>query len=94
MLTGGDLIFDALDVGMLGYTSGGKSRVDGLIDTPNQRIPIHVDSPVATVEHLAQDAVLIKARHRRQRALDQLPASGDLGRLRPRSPGDPARPCP
>ena len=53
---------DALDVGMLGYTSGGKARVDGLIDTPNQRISIHNKAPVYTIEHLAQVPISIRGR--------------------------------
>ncbi len=53
---------DALDVGMLGYTSGGKARVDGLIDTPNQRISIHNKSPVYSIEHLAEVPIAIRGR--------------------------------
>jgi CzcA family heavy metal efflux pump len=53
---------EALDVGMLLYSSGGKARVDGLIDTPNQRLVIHTESPVLTVEQLAEVPIALKTR--------------------------------
>jgi CzcA family heavy metal efflux pump len=53
---------DALDVGMLLYSSGGKARVDGLIDTPNQRLVIHTESPVLSVEQLAEVPIALKTR--------------------------------
>jgi len=53
---------DALDVGMLLYSSGGKARVDGLIDTPNQRLVIHTESPVLTVEQLGEVPIALKTR--------------------------------
>ena len=53
---------EALDVGMLLYSSGGKARVDGIIDTPSQRLVIHTESPVFSVEHLAQVPIALKSR--------------------------------
>ena len=53
---------EALDVGMLLYSSGGKARVDGLIDTPSQRLVIHTESPVFSVEHLAEVPIALKSR--------------------------------
>lgn len=53
---------DALDVGMLLYSSGGKARVDGIIDTPSQRLVIHTESPVFSVEHLAEVPIALKTR--------------------------------
>src|SRR5947208_14497419 len=53
---------EALDVGMLLYSSGGKARVDGLIDTPNQRLVIHTESPVLTVEQLAEVPIALKTK--------------------------------
>jgi CzcA family heavy metal efflux pump len=53
---------DALDVGMLLYSSGGKARVDGLIDTPNQRLVIHTESPVLSIEQLAEVPIALKTR--------------------------------
>jgi CzcA family heavy metal efflux pump len=53
---------DALDVGMLSYSSGGKARVDGMIDTPNQRLAIHNESPVFSIEHLAEVPLALKGR--------------------------------
>ena len=45
---------DALDFGLLRYTAAAKTRIDGMLDTPNQRLVIHNESPVFSVEHLAQ----------------------------------------
>jgi len=53
---------EALDVGMLLYSSGGKARVDGIIDTPSQRLVIHTESPVFSVEHLAEVPIALKTR--------------------------------
>jgi CzcA family heavy metal efflux pump len=53
---------DALDIGMLGYTANGKARAEGLIDTPNQRIAIHTDTPVFSVEQLAQVPIALKTK--------------------------------
>ena len=44
---------DALDFGLLRYTGNGKARIDGMFDTPNQRLVIHHKSPVFSPEHLA-----------------------------------------
>ena len=64
---------DALDVGMLLYSTGGKARVDGLIDTPNQRLVIHTESPVLTVEQLAEVPIALKTRR------PNPPRLGDVG---------------
>jgi CzcA family heavy metal efflux pump len=64
---------EALDVGMLLYSSGGKARVDGLIDTPNQRLVIHTESPVLTVEQLAEVPIALKTRR------TDPPRLGDVG---------------
>ncbi len=45
---------DALDMGLLRYSTAAKTRIDGMIDTPNQRLVIHNESPVFSVEHLAE----------------------------------------
>ena len=44
----------ALDVGLLTYTSNAKTRIDGMIDTPNQRLVIHQVSPVLSPEELGR----------------------------------------
>lgn len=44
----------ALDFGLLQYNQGAKNRIDGMIDTPNQRLDIHLKSPVFEPEHLAR----------------------------------------
>src|SRR5204863_55743 len=64
---------EALDVGMLLYSSGGKARVDGLIDTPNQRLVIHTESPVLTVEQLAEVPIALKTKRL------NAPRLGDVG---------------
>ena len=53
---------DALDIGLLRYTGAAKTRIDGMLDTPNQRLVIHNVSPVFSVEHLAQVPVAMKAK--------------------------------
>src|SRR5215472_6343084 len=45
---------DALDFGLLTYTSAAKTRVGGLIDTPNQRLDIQHILPVIGPEDLAK----------------------------------------
>src|SRR5258708_4523918 len=64
---------EALDVGMLLYSTGGKARVDGLIDPPNKRLVIHPESPVLTVEQLAEVPIALKTKR-----LDP-PRLGDVG---------------
>ncbi len=44
---------NALDYSLLRYTGGAKARIDGMFDTPNQRLVMHHESPVFTPEHLA-----------------------------------------
>jgi CzcA family heavy metal efflux pump len=66
---------DALDVGMLTYSSGGKARVDGMIDTPNQRLAIHNESPVFSIEHLAQVPLALKSKR------PNPPRLGDVGKV-------------
>jgi CzcA family heavy metal efflux pump len=53
---------DALDFGLLRYTNHAKTRIDGMLDTPNQRLVIHNVSPVFSVEHLAEVPVALKGR--------------------------------
>ena len=43
----------ALDIGLLPYTANAKTRVDGMFDTPNQRLVIHQRSPVLGPADLA-----------------------------------------
>jgi len=45
---------DALDFSLLRYTGHAKTRIDGMFDTPNQRLVIHHESPVFSPEHLAE----------------------------------------
>jgi CzcA family heavy metal efflux pump len=52
----------ALDMGLLRYSAAAKTRIDGLLDTPNQRLAIHNESPVFTVEHLAEVPIALKTR--------------------------------
>ena len=53
---------DALDIGLLKYTGAAKARIDGMFDTPNQRLVIHNQAPVFSVEHLAEVPVATKTR--------------------------------
>jgi len=53
---------NALDFGLLKYTNAAKTRIDGMLDTPNQRLVIHHESPVFSPEHLAEVPVTLKSR--------------------------------
>jgi CzcA family heavy metal efflux pump len=53
---------NALDFGLLRYTGAAKTRIDGMLDTPNQRLVIHNVSPVFSVEHLAEVPIALKGR--------------------------------
>ncbi|MDX1556735.1 MAG: efflux RND transporter permease subunit, partial [Xanthomonadales bacterium] len=44
---------NALDFGLLKHTSAAKTRIDGMFDTPNQRLAIHLEQPLYTPELLA-----------------------------------------
>jgi CzcA family heavy metal efflux pump len=50
---------EALDFGLLRYTGAAKTRIDGMLDTPNQRLVIHHESPVFSPEHLAEVPVAL-----------------------------------
>lgn len=52
----------ALDFGLLRYNPAAKTRVDGMLDTPNQRLVIHQESPVFSPEHLAEVPIALKTR--------------------------------
>ena len=58
----------ALDIGLLPYTANAKTRIDGMLDTPNQRLVIHQISPVLSPNDLA--AVTINQFDRRMRLPD------------------------
>ena len=51
---------EALDFGLLRYSSAAKTRIDGMLDTPNQRLVIHFDSPLITPEHLDEVPIALK----------------------------------
>jgi CzcA family heavy metal efflux pump len=65
----------ALDFGLLKYTAAAKTRIEGMLDTPNQRLVIHHQSPVFTPEHLAE--VPVAARNMRATP----PRLGDVARV-------------
>lgn len=50
----------ALDLGLLKYSTAAKTRIDGMLDTPNQRLVIHNQSPIFSVEQLAEVPVSTK----------------------------------
>ena len=58
----------ALDIGLLPYTTNAKTRIDGMLDTPNQRLVIDQVSPVLSPEELA--AVPINQFDRRVKRVD------------------------
>ncbi len=64
---------EALDFGLVKFSSAGKTRIDGMIDTPNQRLPIQHVLPVVEPEDLAK--LPIKSKD------GKLLQIGDLGRV-------------
>src|SRR5258705_495099 len=48
----------ALDFGLLRYNPAGKTRIDGMLETPNQRLVIHQESPVFSPERIADGPIL------------------------------------
>jgi CzcA family heavy metal efflux pump len=52
----------ALDFGLLRYNTAAKTRVDGMLDTPNQRLVIHQESPVFSPEELAEVPIFVKTK--------------------------------
>src|SRR6266699_2179972 len=67
---------DALDYGLLKYTNAAKTRVGGLIDTPNQRLDIQHILPVIGPEDLAKVPV-----HDRKKSDGSPLTLGDLGQV-------------
>jgi len=63
---------EALDMGLLRYTGAAKTRIDGMFDTPNQRLPIFNEAPVFSVDHLAEVAVANKTRRAQQPRLREV----------------------
>ena len=53
---------DALDYALLTYSTAAKTRIDGMFDTPNQRLEIHHASPAFTPERVAQVPLATKSR--------------------------------
>jgi CzcA family heavy metal efflux pump len=45
---------DAMDFGLLRYTRAAKTRIDGMVDTPNQRLVIYHERPVNNPLELAE----------------------------------------
>src|SRR5215469_9185595 len=67
---------DALDYGLLKYTDAAKTRVGGLIDTPNQRLEIQHILPVIGPEDLAKVPV-----HDHKKSDGSPLTLGDLGQV-------------
>jgi CzcA family heavy metal efflux pump len=51
---------EALDYSLLRYTGAAKTRIDGLLDTPNQRLVIHHESPGFSPERLMEVPLALK----------------------------------
>jgi CzcA family heavy metal efflux pump len=51
---------NALDYSLLRYTRHAKTRIDGMLDTPNQRLVIRQEAPVLTPEQLAEVPLELK----------------------------------
>src|SRR5438034_665666 len=67
---------EALDFGLLRYNAAAKTRVDGMLDTPNQRLVIYFESPVFGPEHLAEVPIALKNKRR-----VDVPRLGDIGKV-------------
>jgi CzcA family heavy metal efflux pump len=52
-------VSDSLDFGLLPYTKHAKTRIDGMLDTPNQRLVIEHVLPTVTPEGVAQVPVKV-----------------------------------
>jgi CzcA family heavy metal efflux pump len=52
---------EALDFGLLRHKVSAKTRIDGMVDTPNQRLAIYYESPVFGPEHLAALPIATRA---------------------------------
>ena len=52
----------ALDLGLLRYDTAAKTRIDGMIDTANQRLVIHQKAPVSSPEHLGEVPIALQFR--------------------------------
>lgn len=52
---------EALDFGLLRNSNAAKTRIDGMLDTPNQRLTIQNELPIFGPEHLAQVPIALKA---------------------------------
>jgi len=53
---------EALDYSLLRYTGGAKTRIDGMLDTPNQRLVIHYETPVISPEQLAEVPLALRVK--------------------------------
>jgi CzcA family heavy metal efflux pump len=67
----------ALDFGLLAHSTSGKTRIDGMLDTANQRLVIRHEQPVMEPEHLAEVPVSVKT----VRAAAP-PRLGDIGQVK------------
>ncbi|MFN0300071.1 MAG: efflux RND transporter permease subunit [Burkholderiales bacterium] len=68
---------EALDFGLLRYTAAAKTRIDGMFDTPNQRLIVHYQTPVVSPEQLAEVPVAMKNKRR-----TDAPRIGDVADVR------------
>ncbi len=71
-----DTTSNALDFGLLQHTSAAKTRIDGMFDTPNQRLAIHLEHPLYTPSMLAE--VPIALAQKRSRPPPVLSDIGDI----------------
>jgi CzcA family heavy metal efflux pump len=72
-----DTTSDALDFGLLQHTSAAKTRIDGMFDTPNQRLVIHHATPLFTPEMLAEVPIALTKKRPRPP-----PTLGDIGEVK------------
>ncbi len=68
---------DSLDFGLLTHTAAAKTRIDGMFDTPNQRLAILHKLPVVGPDHLKQVPVRVKTKRR-----PVVPKLSDIGEVK------------
>ncbi len=69
-----DTTSKALDFSLLRFNRAAKTRIDGMFDTPNQRLGIHYETPVFSPEALAEVPIALT-----KKRASPPPRLGDIG---------------
>ncbi|MGI9434623.1 MAG: efflux RND transporter permease subunit, partial [Geminicoccaceae bacterium] len=71
-----DTTSKALDFSLLRYNKAAKTRIDGMFDTPNQRLGIHYETPVFTPEGLGEVPIALT-----NKRITEPPRLKDVGKV-------------